>query len=114
MFSIYFFFVNKEVTDPIPSGLRTALASYYLFKYRGSGISPAQLSPAPVKFDFSYTDMEYVRIHRAASDQEGQPLQHYTEMLVREFRPAVLQIRTSFSNKQQLPFKILYTGIFLL
>ena len=29
--------------------------------------------------------MQYVRIHRAASVQEGNDLQHYTEMLVRKF-----------------------------
>ena len=42
---------------------------------------------ASVNFDALYTDMEYVKIHRAPSHQETYNLKHYTDMLVREFNP---------------------------
>ena len=75
------------LTDSIPSGLRIALANHYLSRYRNIVLWGSGVNPAPVKFDSLYTDMQYVRIHRAASDQEGLDLNHYTEMLVRHFRP---------------------------
>ena len=57
-------------------------------RYRNIVLWGTGINPAPVKFDSLYTDMQYVRIHRAASEQEGKGLQHYTEMLVR-FRPNI-------------------------
>ena len=79
-----FCFFLKEMTGPIPSGLRIALASHYLSRYRNIVLWGSGINPAPVKFDSLYTGMQYVRIHRAASVQEGNDLQHYTEMLVRK------------------------------
>ena len=73
-----------ELTDQIPSGLRIALASYYLSRYKKIVLWGSGVNPAPVEFDALYTDMEYVKIKRAASVQEHQELTHYTDMLVRE------------------------------
>ena len=77
-----FFFFLKEMTGPIPSGLRIALASHYLSRYKNIVLWGSGVNPAPAKFDSLYTDMQYVRINRAAGDQEGNKLKHYTEMLV--------------------------------
>ena len=70
------------LTDSIPSGLRIALASQYLSSYKKIVLWGSGINPAPVDFDSLYTDMQYVRIHRAAKDQEGRDLNHYSDMLV--------------------------------
>ena len=72
------------MTDPIPSGLRIALASHYLSRYKKIILWGSGVNPAPVEIDALYTDMEYVKVKRAASVQEQQELTHYTDMLVRE------------------------------
>ena len=76
--------------DSIPSGLRIALASHYLSRYKKIILWGSGINPASVEIEALYTDMQYVRIHRAATHQEGLDLNHYTDMLVRE--GAILQI----------------------
>ena len=72
-------------TDSIPNELRIALASHYLSTYRNISLWGSDDNPAPVEFDALYTDMEYVKINREANVQEERDLNHYIEMLVREF-----------------------------
>ena len=80
-----FIFFKQVVKDTIPSGLRIALASHYLSRYKKIILWGSGTKRASVKFDSLYTDMEYVKIHRAPNHLETHDLKHYTEMLVREF-----------------------------
>ena len=50
--------------------------------------------------------MQYVRIHRAASDPEGKELQHYTDMLVREFVTGLEQISKSLKKGRNIPYTV--------
>ena len=78
----HLFFIVENVKDSIPSGLRIALASHYLTRYKKIVLWGSGINPVPAEFDALYTDMQYVRIHRAASHLEGDSLDHYTNMLV--------------------------------
>ena len=80
----HLFFIQESVKVSIPSGLRIALASHYLSRYKKIVLWGSGINPASVEIEALYTDMQYVRIHRAATYQEGRDLNHYTEMLVRE------------------------------
>ena len=95
--NLLFSSLNEGVTNPNLSGLRLKLAAYYLSRYRNIVLWGTGINPAPVKFDSLYTDMQYVRIHRAASDREGNNLKHYTEMLVRKFND---------TNSNKLKFRL--------
>ena len=75
-----------KLAGPIPTGLRIALASHYLRQYRNIILWGTGINRTPVKFDALYTDLQYVQIHRSASDLEGRDLNHYTEMLVLVFK----------------------------
>ena len=78
------FYVSvEELTDPIQSGLRIALASHYLSRYKKIILWGSGVNPASIEFDALYTNMQYVKVKRAASVQECQQLTHYTDMLVR-------------------------------
>ena len=81
---VILFFIKEQITYSIPSGLRIALASHYLSRYKKIVLWGSGINPASVEIEALYTDMQYVRIHRAATHQEGRDLNHYTDMLVRE------------------------------
>ena len=72
----------KSVKANFHAVLRIALASHYLSRYKKIILWGSGINPASVDFDSLYTDMEYVKIERAASVQECQDIKHYTNMLV--------------------------------
>ena len=92
-----FIFCKEEVSDAIPSGLRIALASHYLSRYKRIILWGSGTERTSVNFDALYTDMEYVKIHRTLNLQKTHDLKHYTEILVRAFNATNILTRNGFT-----------------